>query len=311
MGIKGDNGSSLKEIDPFRYRSYYYDTETGLYFLKTRFYDPEVGRFITIDDISLAPDTINGLNLYAYCGNNPVMRVDPNGNAWWHWVLGIIVVAVLVGLTIATAGGFGAGLMAIGFAANGMVMAGASMATTILAFASVGAAVALTASAVVAGINAVETWATGGSFSAGLNEIKDYGTTALDATIGGGIFGGLMGFGAYKLAHPRTSDDIQIEKALKELDRSGVRPGQTEVSKNKILQIYNNYDSTKAQSSIYSDGRTRYIVDGHHTTIASQMRGQGTGFNMGMSTNMSPSATDIYWTKKWYEIWKKAIKIKP
>ena len=120
-----------------------------------------------------------------------------------------------------------------------------------------------------------------------------------------------MGFGAYKLAHPRTSDDIQIEKALKELDRSGLRPGQTEVSKNKILQIYNNYDSTKAQSSIYSDGRTRYIVDGHHTTIASQMRGQGTGFNMGMSTNMPPSATDIYWTKKWYEIWKKAIKIKP
>ena len=57
------------------------DTETDLYFLKTRYYDPVVGRFITIDDTSyLAPDTINGLNLYAYCGNNPVMRVDPNGN---------------------------------------------------------------------------------------------------------------------------------------------------------------------------------------------------------------------------------------
>ena len=54
--------------------------ETGLYYLKTRYYDPETGRFITIDDISyLAPDTINGLNLYAYCGNNPVMNVDPNG----------------------------------------------------------------------------------------------------------------------------------------------------------------------------------------------------------------------------------------
>ena len=53
-------------LNPFRYRSYYYDTETGLYFLQTRYYDPETGRFITIDDISyLAPDTINGLNLYA------------------------------------------------------------------------------------------------------------------------------------------------------------------------------------------------------------------------------------------------------
>lgn len=48
--------------NPFRYRSYYYDTETGLYFLQTRYYDPEIGRFITIDDISyLAPDTITGL----------------------------------------------------------------------------------------------------------------------------------------------------------------------------------------------------------------------------------------------------------
>jgi len=70
--------------NPFRYRSYYYDTETGLYFLQTRYYDPEIGRFITIDDISyLAPDTINGLNLYAYCGNNPVMRTDSQGTSWW------------------------------------------------------------------------------------------------------------------------------------------------------------------------------------------------------------------------------------
>ena len=72
---------AIANLNPFRYRSYYFDTETNLYFLKTRYYDPVVGRFITIDDTSyLAPDTINGLNLYAYCGNNPVMRVDPNGN---------------------------------------------------------------------------------------------------------------------------------------------------------------------------------------------------------------------------------------
>ena len=73
------NGIATK--NPFRYRGYYYDAETGLYYLKTRYYDPETGRFITIDDISyLAPDTINGLNLYAYCGNNPILYVDYNGN---------------------------------------------------------------------------------------------------------------------------------------------------------------------------------------------------------------------------------------
>lgn len=75
--------SELSQLNPFRYRGYYYDTETGLYFLKTRYYDPEVGRFITIDDLSyLDPESINGLNLYAYCGDNPVMAVDPNGASW-------------------------------------------------------------------------------------------------------------------------------------------------------------------------------------------------------------------------------------
>ena len=77
-----NNGSTfVGNVNPFRYRGYYYDAETGLYYLKTRYYDPETGRFITIDDVSyLAPDTINGLNLYAYCGNNPIKYVDGFGN---------------------------------------------------------------------------------------------------------------------------------------------------------------------------------------------------------------------------------------
>jgi RHS repeat-associated protein len=75
--------NELGNLNPFRYRGYYYDVETGLYFLKTRYYDPEIGRFITIDDLQyLDPETINGLNLYAYCGNNPVMNVDPEGTAF-------------------------------------------------------------------------------------------------------------------------------------------------------------------------------------------------------------------------------------
>ncbi|MCH5351484.1 MAG: hypothetical protein J1F39_05915 [Clostridiales bacterium] len=54
--------------------------ETDLSYLQTRYNDPEVGRFISQDDVSyLDPEHINGLNLYAYCGNNPVMTVDYNG----------------------------------------------------------------------------------------------------------------------------------------------------------------------------------------------------------------------------------------
>ncbi len=75
----------LANLNPFRYRSHYFDTEIGFYFLKTRYYDPEIGRFTTIDDISyLDPESINGLNLYAYCGDNPVCRIDSLGCDWWN-----------------------------------------------------------------------------------------------------------------------------------------------------------------------------------------------------------------------------------
>ena len=77
----------LAEKNPYRYRGYYYDSETDLYFLQTRYYDPEVGRFISRDSIEYAaPESINGLNLYAYCGNNPVMNVDPTGT-FLVWLL--------------------------------------------------------------------------------------------------------------------------------------------------------------------------------------------------------------------------------
>ncbi len=85
VNVLDESAAVIANLNPFRYRSYYYDVETSLYFLKTRYYDPEIGRFMTIDGISyINPDSINGLNLYAYCGNNPVMRLDPNGTEWWN-----------------------------------------------------------------------------------------------------------------------------------------------------------------------------------------------------------------------------------
>ena len=104
----------LGVLNPFRYRGYYYDVATGLYYLNTRYYDPETGRFISPDGIEyLDPDTINGLNLYAYCGNDPVNRIDPNGNKWWHWLLGAVaivaVTVIAVGVTALTGGTAGVG----------------------------------------------------------------------------------------------------------------------------------------------------------------------------------------------------------
>ena len=74
--------SSIAKINPFRYRGYYYDTETGLYYLNSRYYDPEVGRFINVDSVLGGNDNLLSFNLFAYCGNNPINRVDPTGQSF-------------------------------------------------------------------------------------------------------------------------------------------------------------------------------------------------------------------------------------
>ena len=74
----------LAHANPIRYRGYYYDENTKLYYLNSRYYSPEFRRFISPDDTNyLVPKNVNGCNLYCYCGNDPVMNVDPTGNSWW------------------------------------------------------------------------------------------------------------------------------------------------------------------------------------------------------------------------------------
>ena len=72
----------MAEANPIRYRGYYYDTETGLYYLKSRYYDPEVCRFMNSDAFVSTEQGVVGTNMFAYCGNDPVNRVDPTGQFW-------------------------------------------------------------------------------------------------------------------------------------------------------------------------------------------------------------------------------------
>ena len=81
----GADNIEIMETNPFRYRGYYWDKELNLYYLQTRYYDPQTGRFINADNVGYGVinfNKINALNLYSYCINNPINYKDPTGEDW-------------------------------------------------------------------------------------------------------------------------------------------------------------------------------------------------------------------------------------
>lgn len=85
ISITDNNGNAITNpnhignLNPFRYRGYYQDTETGLYYLMSRYYDAVTHRFINADGYFQSGGSILDANTFAYCGNNPVNLSDPNG----------------------------------------------------------------------------------------------------------------------------------------------------------------------------------------------------------------------------------------
>ena len=79
LSVTGSMADTLGESNPLRYRGYYYDGETELYYLQSRYYDPELGRFINEDSLISSDQSVLGNNLFAYCLNNPVSRNDNRG----------------------------------------------------------------------------------------------------------------------------------------------------------------------------------------------------------------------------------------
>lgn len=108
---EGTTAYEVANVNPFRYRSYYYDTETGFYYLNSRYYDPRVGRFINTDvpEMMLLSDNILGTNLFAYCNNNPVNYSDTTGYSpiWYHLAQGLWLLSTgLAAVISAVAKGF-------------------------------------------------------------------------------------------------------------------------------------------------------------------------------------------------------------
>ena len=173
--------SNLAVQNPIRYRGYYYDAETGFYYVSSRYYDPEIGRWINAD----IPETLTAdfenfaqYNLFAYCFNNPVNMSDETGT-WPSWAKKVVaavavvaVVAAVAAVTVATAGaGTAAAVIAVG-AAKGAAIGMAS-----------GAAIGAATGAVS---HRVSTGSWSGAGTAALNGMGD---GALSGAVTGAITG--------------------------------------------------------------------------------------------------------------------------
>ena len=99
-----DSGGNLAEINPLRYRGYYYDNETGFYYLQSRYYDPANRRFISADVYASTGQGFVGTNMFAYCVNNPVFLTDEDGNFAIAIGIGAAVEAICGGVAAAGLG---------------------------------------------------------------------------------------------------------------------------------------------------------------------------------------------------------------
>lgn len=191
VSINDTTTIGIGEKNPFRYRGYYYDVETGLFWCNSRYYNPEWGRWISPDSIEyLDPSSINGLNLYAYCGNDPVNNLDPNGHAWYHWALAAVAAVAVVALSVCTAGAIIAAAPAVaGYATTlavaytGSLALGAAAATAV----SIGATT-LAVGTIVLGVNEGISLVSGRNFGAELLGEDMYNGVATVIGMGGYMY---------------------------------------------------------------------------------------------------------------------------
>jgi len=104
-----DGGTEIANLNPLRYRGYYFDTDTGYYYLNSRYYSAEWGRFISADAYVSTGQGLTGCNMFIYCGNNPINFCDPKGEFFTAiavggiaaWKIGVAVVGLIIAAGVA------------------------------------------------------------------------------------------------------------------------------------------------------------------------------------------------------------------
>ena len=223
LSITGTKATTIGRYNPFRYRGYYYDNETGLYYVSSRYYDPEIGRFINADTTDILTATPMGLtdkNLFAYCDNNPVMRADHGGD-FWHIVVGAAVGALIGGVVKAVSNAIEGKSLTDGLATA--MLAGAASG----ALASTGVGIV----GMVAGnaaISMAENAANQVIENKGFNNF-DVGDMLIDGAIGG-VSGALGGAGK-GTKHLTNLGKQTVKRTFNATTNKGLRAGLKEAGK--------------------------------------------------------------------------------
>ena len=260
LNITGSLSASLGKDNPYRFKGYYYDEETGMYYLKSRYYQPEICRFISADDenvLNIEQGNLNQFNLYLYCLNNSVNRVDETGN--------ISVSALLRGL-----GNAFTGFSAIGI---GATVIACGVATPVM----LGIAVATVAVGVLTTVNGASDL---GEAFAGKNVVKDvvfngntkkYNTysaaVATAATIGTIVCGGWV---AKNIPRIKAYNNVQNYKYTKTISDA-----------KHMRRVYNN--STLIQKQIIKYGKMQKDSFGYVFSVKGNVNGRTAVWRLGIN----------------------------
>ena len=214
---------TLAAANPIRYRGYYFDAETGLYYLQSRYYDPAVGRFINADNYATTYKTSTGANMFAYCLNNPANCKDDGGELA-NWLVGGVIGAVIGGLSALAAGeSFAAG--ALQGAVSG-ALAGAAVDVALAVIAVPGA-----------GILAAGLLAFGGGMGGSIvgEEVHSIVTTGKTKPVDSGMIKRSLAAGATNVVSLGFSAGLQY--ADKGIDAFNQSPKLTEIAKRAVKNL--------------------------------------------------------------------------